>query len=71
MEKAFLYIDILGFGQLVKDNSPKTEKIFEIIDGLNVHRHFAFQTIVFSDTILVFNKNEEYQNHYYVTYLIE
>lgn len=71
MEKAFLYIDILGFGQLVKDNSSKIEKIFEIIDGLNVHRNFAFQTIVFSDTILVFNKNEDYQNHYYVTYLIE
>lgn len=71
MEKAFLYIDILGFKQLVENNSSKIEKIFEIIDGLNVHRHFAFQTIVFSDTILVFNKNENYQNHYYVTYLIE
>jgi hypothetical protein len=34
MGKAFLYIDILGFGQLVKDSSPKIEKIFEIIDGL-------------------------------------
>lgn len=71
MERAFLYIDILGFGQLVRDNSSKIEKIFKIIDGLNVYTHFAFQTIVFSDTILVFNKNEDYQNHYYITYLIE
>lgn len=71
MEKVFLYIDILGFGQLVKNNSPKIEKIFTIIDGLNIHKDFTFQTIVFSDTILVFNKNKDYQNHYYITYLIE
>jgi hypothetical protein len=71
MDKTFLYIDILGFEKLVESNSPKTEKIFEIIDGLNVHKDFVFQTIVFSDTILVFNKNGDYQNHYYVTYLIE
>lgn len=71
MKKTFLYIDILGFGQLVKSNTSKVDKIFEIIDGLNVHKHFALKTIVFSDTILVFNKNEEHSNDYYVTYLIE
>jgi len=71
MNKTLLYIDILGFGQLVKDNSPKINEIFKIMDGLNVHRHFALQTIVFSDTMLVFNKNKEYPNHYYVTFLIE
>jgi hypothetical protein len=71
MKKAFLYIDILGFGQLVKNNSLKVDKIFEIIDGLSVHKHFALKTIVFSDTILVFNKKDEHSNDYYVTYLIE
>ena len=71
MNKTFLYIDILGFEKLVRDKSPKVDKIFSIIDGLNVHRHFAIKTIVFSDTILVFNKSEEHSNHYYVTYLIE
>ena len=71
MNKTLLYIDILGFGQLVKDNSPEIKEIFKIMDGLNVHKHFALQTIVFSDTMLVFNKNKEYPNHYYVTFLIE
>lgn len=71
MGKAFLYIDILGFEKLVRNNSPKVDKIFEIIDGFNVHHHFALKTIVFSDTILVFNKSNEFENHYYVTYLIE
>lgn len=45
MERAFLYIDILGFGQLVRDNSSKIEKIFKIIDGLNVYTHFALSLI--------------------------
>lgn len=71
MERTFLYIDILGFRNLVKNNSSKIEQIFEIINGLKVHKDCAFQTIVFSDTILVFNKNEDHQCHYYVTYLIE
>src|SRR5680860_1637694 len=71
MDKAFLYIDILGFEKLVRSNSEKIKRIFEIIDGLNVHRHIAFQTVVFSDTFLVFNKNNDHENHYYVTYLIE
>ncbi len=71
MNKTFLYIDILGFEKLVRDKSPKVDKIFEIIDKLNVHSHFALKTIVFSDTILVFNQTNEYQNHYYVTFLIE
>lgn len=71
MKKTFLYIDILGFESLVKDNSNKVDRIFEVIDGLNVHKHFALKTIVFSDTILVFNKNEEFPNHYYTTFLIE
>lgn len=71
MDKSFLYIDILGFEKLVRNDSEKIKKIFKIIDGLNVHRHPALQTVVFSDTILVFNKDDEYDNHYYVTYLIE
>lgn len=71
MKKIFLYIDILGFEKLVRNKSSKVDKIFKIIDELNVHRHFALKTIVFSDTILVFNKSEDHQNHYYVTYLIE
>ena len=71
MEKTFLYIDILGFKNLVTSNTDKVESIFKIIDSLHVHKDIAFQTIVFSDTILVFNKDNRYPLHFYVTYLIE
>ena len=30
MDKAFLYIDILGFEKLVRNNSEKINRIFEI-----------------------------------------
>lgn len=71
MGKDLLYIDILGFREMVKDHSTKIQQIFDAINGLSVHDHYAFQTIVFSDTILVFNKDNDRQGHYYVTYLIE
>ena len=61
MEKTFLYIDILGFKNLVTSNTDKVESIFKIIDSLHVHKDIAFQTIVFSDTILVFNKDNSYK----------
>lgn len=47
MEKTFLYIDILGFKNLVTSNTDKVESIFKIIDSLHVHKDIAFQTIVF------------------------
>jgi hypothetical protein len=71
MERAFLYIDILGFENLVKTDPIKVDKIFKVFDSLKVHSHFALQTVVFSDTILVFNKDENRPVHYYCTYLIE
>lgn len=71
MNRAFLYIDILGFENLVRTNSNKVDKIFAIFDSLKVHKHFALQTVVFSDTILVFNKDESLSKDYYCTYLVE
>ena len=71
MEKDFLYIDILGFSQMVREHSARIPQVFKIIDELSVHRHYAFRAIVFSDTIIVYNDNDEMPNHYYVTYLIE
>lgn len=71
MDRAFLYIDILGFENLVRTNPEKVDKIFKIFDTLKVHKHFALQTVVFSDTILVFNKDESLSVDYYCTYLVE
>lgn len=57
MEKRFLlYIDILGFKELTKNNHKKIEKIYKIINGLQVHRDKSYETIIFSDTLLVYNK---------------
>jgi hypothetical protein len=53
--KYLLYIDILGFSEMVKNDIMKVKMLFEIIDSLNAHKHNAYKTIVFSDTILIFN----------------
>ena len=51
----FLYIDILGFADMVGDKE-KIKEIYDIIDGLNVFQNAPyFRTIVFSDTILVYS----------------
>lgn len=71
VHRDFLYIDILGFSQMVRGHSAKIPQVFEIIDELSVHEHYDFHAIVFSDTIIVYNKNENKPSHYYVTYLIE
>ena len=53
MERDFLYIDILGFTNMVKEHSPKILQIFDIINGLSAHDHYAFRSIVFR-TLLLF-----------------
>ena len=52
--KYFLYIDILGFVSLV-NRKGRVEDLYARIDSLNALRHISFKTIVFSDTILVYN----------------
>lgn len=64
-----LYIDILGFSELVRGAPARVQDLYRIIDSLNVHRHHAFKTIVFSDTILVYSKDSLLQgnrDHEYV-----
>ena len=75
MNKILLYIDILGFSNLVNNKKNKLIKdLYNIIDSINAHRHDAFKTLVFSDTILVYNNfeaNNEEKKAYSVMYLIE
>lgn len=56
VNKYLLYIDILGFSELVERSPYKIDSIYSIIDNLNVHKHEAFRTIIFSDTVLIYNK---------------
>ncbi len=72
--KFLLYIDILGFSNLVKTNQIQVRRIYKIIEDLNAHQHDAFKVIIFSDTILVYNINyalSDYEKSYYVMFLIE
>ncbi len=55
-DRFLLYIDILGFSDLVENHPLKIERLYDVIDTLNVHQHEAFTTLVFSDTIVVYNK---------------
>lgn len=72
--KYFLYIDILGFSKMVEQDSPKVKEVFSIIDKLNVFHHKSFETVFFSDTLLVFNKDYavlESDKNYFIMFLIE
>lgn len=73
-ERYLLYIDVLGFGDLVSTDSRRVELLYEVIDSLNVHHHDMFETIVFSDTVLVYNRDtpqSEQERKYIVWYSIE
>lgn len=73
-DRFLLYIDILGFTEMVRSEPRKVARIYSILDGLNVHKHDAYKTIVFSDTILVYNIDEpsnDEEREYLVWYLTE
>lgn len=55
-KRLFLYIDILGFSDMIKGGFP-VDQLYQRIDDLNVHRDKDFTTIVFSDTIVVYGSD--------------
>lgn len=72
--KYFLYIDILGFTDMVKADPRRIEDLYEVIATLNVHKHGSFKAIIFSDTVLVYNLDDpEKDDHrrYIVMFLCE
>jgi hypothetical protein len=54
-DKLLLYIDILGFSDLVDQHPERIDDLYEVIASLNAHTHGAFRCVIFSDTILVYN----------------
>jgi hypothetical protein len=62
-EKYLLYVDFLGFGALIDEQSTLIQKLYNVLDDLNVHRHEAFNTIVFSDTVLIYNRVDPVSAH--------
>lgn len=74
MLRYLLYLDILGFSDLVKSNYQKVVRLFNVIDSLNAHAHGDFKSVVFSDTLLIFNQKpaeSKYDNEYIIMYLCE
>lgn len=53
--RLLLYIDILGFSDLVSNSQERIDDLYEVIASLNAHKHSAFRCVIFSDTILVYN----------------
>ncbi len=73
-DRFLLYIDILGFSEMTNNEPRKVARVYSILDELNVHRHNSFKTIVFSDTVLVYNPDlaeTDEEPQYLVWYLIE
>src|SRR4051812_49096729 len=72
-EKYLLYIDMLGFSSLVRKRGA-VKRLYRTIDKLNVHRHDAFKTIAFSDTLLVYNNvspRSAHDRRHLIMYLCE
>jgi len=55
-ETLFLYIDILGFSDLIK-NREQASHLYEILDSTRIHHDSNFNSIVFSDTIVAYNRH--------------
>ena len=73
-DRFLLYIDILGFSEMTDREPGKVARTYAILDSLNVHQHNVFKTIVFSDTVLVYNPQPAKSNkerEYLVWYLTE
>lgn len=71
-DRYLLYVDILGFSDLVRRSPERIRPLYTIIDELAVHRHYAFKSIVFSDTILAYSTIDSTQDHeYFVMYSCE
>ena len=73
-DRYLLYIDILGFTDLVQEGTLRIDDLYEVVASLNVHNHDAFKAVVFSDTILVYNTDQarsRYDHEYLVMFLCE
>jgi hypothetical protein len=54
--KYLLYIDILGFSEMVQKHPEVIPSLYHIIATANAQKHGDFEVVLFSDTILVYNR---------------
>ena len=73
-ERFLLYVDLLGFSELVRNEPDVVPNLFHAFDRSQAHGHTCFEVIQFSDTLLVFNNKDPlsgYDKHYFAMYLCE
>lgn len=73
-DRFLLYVDLLGFSDLVRTKPAIIPALLNVLDNSNAHEHGDFRVIQFSDTLLVFNEKEAVSDdakRYYVMYLCE
>jgi len=73
-ERYLLYIDILGFEDLVRKDPEKVDDLYQIIASLGAHSHWGFSVVGFSDTILVHNTfvpSTAHEHAYVIMYCCE
>jgi hypothetical protein len=71
--KYLLYLDILGFSDLVLKKG-NIDRLYNIIDSLNAFKHDYFKAIGFSDTLLIYNTHNPKTPHarqYLIMFLCE
>ena len=74
IDRFLLYIDLLGFSEIVQTKRDLLPDLFLILDKSNAHKHGAFRVIQFSDTLLVYNEPElktDHDHSYVAMYLCE
>ena len=74
LNRFLLYIDVLGFSELVLKKPEIIPRILEALDNSPAYSHPEFTAIQFSDTLLVFNNEDvtsDYDKHYCAMYLCE
>lgn len=55
-ETLFLYIDILGFSELIK-SKEQVCRLYKIINNARIHHDSNYNAIIFSDTIVAYNRH--------------
>lgn len=60
MKTIFLYIDILGFSELVKTPAV-VSRLFRLLNDARIHSDSNYRAIAFSDTIVAYNTHPDLQ----------
>ena len=73
-DRFLLYVDLLGFSEIVRSKPEILPDLFKVLDNSNAHQHGVFRVIQFSDTIIIYNEpyvDSDDDKRYCAMYLCE